>query len=59
MYPELERNNKDPDINCPVCSLGMDVFTEYNGDEIYTVVCLDCKSTFKVKQLIFKKFEVK
>lgn len=59
MYPELERNNKNPDINCPICGLGMDIFTECNEDETYTIDCLDCKSTFKVNQLIFKKFELK
>ena len=59
MYPELEKNDKNPDIKCPICGLGMDIYTECNEDETYIISCLNCKSTFKIEQLIIKKFKVK
>ena len=59
METQLERNTKNPDIRCPVCGLGMDVYTESNEDKEYKIDCLECKSTFIIKQLMFKKIEVK
>lgn len=59
MKIELEINTKNPDIRCPICGFGIDIFTESNKDREYKIDCLECKSTFNIKQLIFKKFEVK
>jgi len=58
MYPELERNNKNPDIKCPFCNTGMDIYTECNEDENYTIQCLECNATLEIKQEIFKHYKL-
>jgi hypothetical protein len=59
MYIELEKNNKNPDIRCPVCKAGIDIYTESNEEKNYTIQCINCNVTLQVSQEIFKNYKLK
>lgn len=59
MYPELERNKSNPDIKCPKCFQGFDVFTEESVKQEYEVECLNCGHKFKILQEVYLGYKIK
>jgi hypothetical protein len=56
MYPEVERSDANSDFKCPNCERGVDIYTEYCGDETYNIDCPWCNCRINVKQEVIKTY---